>query len=343
MSESTLRYTPPYRDRDSLRNRPVFILRLETGTHVGYGEAAPLDGWTESESSCRKHLKSLSERSFETPGDLEDYEQNFTEAPAARYALNEARLDLEAKRRKRPLYHSYRDVNQNALEVTLNATLLLSGNYEESFDRLVQQGFRTVKVKALPSPYETFKTVKSLRDRTSKVIEFRIDPNESWTIESLLEHRSFIKELPLDYLEQPFARNNLKAHRRCRKLCRIALDESLLRYDLETIREEKAADVIIVKPHLIGGIDRSIELIDESLRAGLNPVVTTAFDGPIGRAGAMQVAAARSETLSPCGLATGDVLTNFPNWEAPLIRNGTLKVPGRPGLGLPDSLPVTKW
>ena len=119
----------------------------------------------------------------------------------------------------------------------------------------------------------------------------------------------------------------------------IAADELLLRnQSLTAIIEARAVDTLILKPSLLGGPFRCLELAEKARRAGIDIVVTSALDGVIGRLGALHLASAlRIERA--CGLATGAMLEQdlapFPKVEA-----GLLRVPEQAGLGEPSLLAV---
>jgi L-alanine-DL-glutamate epimerase-like enolase superfamily enzyme len=92
--------------------------------------------------------------------------------------------------------------------------------------------------------------------------------------------------------------------------------------------------VVVLKPMLLGGVLRALDLARRALQRGLRVVVTTSLDGAIARAGAAHLAAAVL-ALGPqpaAGLATGRLLLDdvCPDPLAP--EGGVVRIPQTPGL-----------
>ena len=63
-------------------------------------------------------------------------------------------------------------------------------------------------------------------------------------------------------------------------------------------------DVVVLKPMLVGGIRRSLDMARMAAHAGRSVVVTTSLEGAVGRSGAFWVALCAPSVLA-CGLDTG--------------------------------------
>ena len=94
----------------------------------------------------------------------------------------------------------------------------------------------------------------------------------------------------------------------------------------------EACDVVNVKLAGAGGFKPAREALRLARAKGLGAFLSSTLDGPWGIAAALQLAASEDLTLA-CGLATLEL------FDAPLARalpgprQGTLRVPRRPGAG----------
>ena len=94
-----------------------------------------------------------------------------------------------------------------------------------------------------------------------------------------------------------------------------------------------AADVLVIKPMMAGGLRRARAIIAQAQRAGLQTLVTTTIDAGVGVAAALHLAATLPTPLA-CGLATGALLVGDLLAQPIVVRNGALHVPDQPGLGV---------
>ena len=94
--------------------------------------------------------------------------------------------------------------------------------------------------------------------------------------------------------------------------------------------------MVNVKLASAGGFKPARDALRLARSKGLGAFLSSTLDGPWGIAAALQLAAAEDLQLA-CGLATLEL------FDAPLTRvlpapvNGTLRVPGGPGLGVDES------
>jgi L-alanine-DL-glutamate epimerase-like enolase superfamily enzyme len=139
----------------------------------------------------------------------------------------------------------------------------------------------------------------------------------------------------VDYVEQPLPAEDLDGHAALRgRGVDVAVDESLAAYDVEQILEADAADVVVLKPMVLGGPDLAREAAMAAREAGVEPVVSTTIDTVVARTGAVHLAASVPE-VGPCGLATGSMLRSDLAPDPAAVEDGHVTVPQESGLGLP--------
>ncbi|MCL4368789.1 MAG: hypothetical protein M1337_06445, partial [Actinobacteria bacterium] len=119
----------------------------------------------------------------------------------------------------------------------------------------------------------------------------------------------------------------------------IAADEAVGRLEqARRVVAAKAADVLVVKPMLAGGLRPAREIIALAQAAGLGVLVTTTIDSGVGVAAALHLATTLpgpegTPTLA-CGLATGRLLVGDLISRPWRVRDGAMRLPAGPGLGV---------
>jgi o-succinylbenzoate synthase len=320
--------------RGSIERREGFLVRIETDGTVGLGEATPLVGWTESTEECREAL----DRAKVVADELDwGIALAKLETPAARHGLSLALAEARARREEEPLYRSL-GANRTVSEVPVNATLG-AGTPEDLAARAsdaVEEGYRAIKLKiGTNGVEEDIERVRAVRNAVPEEVELRVDANGAWTQEEATAAIDALGALDVAYVEQPMPTADLSSHASLRGAgVDIALDESLAAHSVEKIIDADAADVLVLKPMVLGGVDRTVEAAERCRDAGIDPVVSTTIDAVVARLGAVHAAAA-IPNVRACGLATGSRLVTDLAPDPAVVEDGSIAVPQTEGLGLP--------
>jgi L-alanine-DL-glutamate epimerase-like enolase superfamily enzyme len=112
----------------------------------------------------------------------------------------------------------------------------------------------------------------------------------------------------------------------------VALDESVREAGVDAVVSADAADVVVCKPMVLGGLDVALEAAVRAREAGVTPVVTTTVDAAVARAGAVHLAAAVPK-VPPCGLATAGLLAADLLADPVPVDRGRVPLPAGAGLG----------
>ena len=96
--------------------------------------------------------------------------------------------------------------------------------------------------------------------------------------------------------------------------------------------EQRAADLLVLKPMLLGGVRPALELARRAAERGIGSFATTTFDSSVGAAAALHLAAALPWDAAQ-GLGTGDHLAADIVSHPLRPAGGRLAVPA-PGLGV---------
>ncbi len=252
--------------------------------------------------------------------------------PMAIAARRAAELDLEAKTRGLPMTELLGGSPGPVLAGAVVARFGdLSETLHESAARL-EEGYRKVKIKV--GPGFDVQPLRELRRRHPEVA-LAADANGAYEPGTVPAE---IDELDLLYLEQPYPPETgwpALAQLRTELSTPICLDESIT--GLPTLRSAitaGACDIVNVKPARLTGPRQAVEVHDLAQAAGLGLVAGGLLETGVGRAAAAAVARLpgfnHPADLSASGRYWERDLT-IPAW---VLRNGSLEVTDRPGIGV---------
>jgi o-succinylbenzoate synthase len=312
---------------------------------LGYGEATPVESLGRGDlGACLSVAIRLSEaliadgrRGAESV--CAQFSRRADDVPAARFGVETALLDLDAQLRGVRAADVLAESFPVREAVPVNALLsgVLPDVLAEEASRAVAEGFETLKLKVASDPPDVDRArVAAVRAAAGPEIAVRIDANGGWTPEAAIHALQLLDACELELVEQPVAPSDIAGLARVRSavLVPVAADESLaVRADAQRVIDGGAADLLVLKPAVIGGLRPSLSLARRGRARGLRAFATTALDGVIARAAALALAAALPEPMPACGLATGAWLADdFGRGPAPV--EGWLELSPAPGLGV---------
>ncbi len=206
-----------------------------------------------------------------------------------------------------------------------------------SAQETIAAGFHCIKLKMGADPEQEIARVAAIRNAIGPTIHLRLDANEAWTLDQAITILSHCADYDIQYIEQPLPAGDLEGMRKLRQEVPvpIAADEAVSDFkSARRVLDHAAADILIIKPQLVGGLRAGRQIIHEAVAHGVQCVITSAIEAGIGLAGALHLAAASPEVTLECGLATLHLLKDDLLLDDLLIENGILAVPAGPGLGV---------
>jgi L-alanine-DL-glutamate epimerase-like enolase superfamily enzyme len=192
----------------------------------------------------------------------------------------------------------------------------------------LREGFKVLKLKVGALDFkEELDLLKNIRKEFSPAdLELRLDANGAFAIDQAEEKLKWLSDFYIHSIEQPIKEGSWDA---MAKLCRfsqipIALDEELIGIvDRETKQELLSTiepQYIILKPSLIGGLQKSSEWIELANSQNIGWWATSALESNIGlNAIAQWVFTQKPQMVQ--GLGTGKVFSN--NIQSPLELRGS--------------------
>jgi O-succinylbenzoate synthase len=302
--------------RRQLYRREGLLLRLASDAgDVGWGEAAPLPGFSEErlQQATREAFKlkriatgrEIDGRWFEDNDDFSRLLDDPELSASTRFALEQAAWTLAAEQFEKPVHRLMMDDPHE----TLPLSRLLTGEPDDILDRLAdlkEDGFRAVKLKVGRRPLDDeVQLVEQLDERLGAGVALRLDANRAWTPEEARRFADGIAGVDLDYLEEPLEDPDaLPAFVEDTGLP-VALDETMRSVSLVTLSDHADyADTVVLKPTVLGGFSGLVYLADKATDLGLRPVWSSAYEAGIGMMGLVALAACADGDAAPLGADT---------------------------------------
>jgi len=286
----------------SERTALVIGVRAEDGT-TGLGEAAPLPGMSiDSLDDARRAAAELVARvplAIDSPAHATGVADRVTAAPAARFAVETALLGALAQHARTSIAALWSALPHGELHYAAVVDDIADARLA------IARGATCLKIKA-SGPDRVLRIARAVPG-----VRLRVDANRSWPRAGTVGWLEQLAALPIDYVEEPCR----DAHELLATPlpCRIALDESLIELDRAALdRALGSPDLaaLVLKPTLLGGFARCLELAALAHRHGVAPIVSHALEGPIGTAACIELARAIGADV-PVGLAPHPGLAGF--------------------------------
>jgi O-succinylbenzoate synthase len=334
--------SPPLEGPDGGTRRGV-LLRLETDDGaVGWGDAAPLPGFSaESTPEAADQLQALA-RSL--PGSTvavsrrrsslaKALKQVWTGrggaarwAPSVRFAVEGAIAEAAASASGRPTPALLGPQPRPAVSVN-DLVAAADEDAEAAAERIREDGYRAVKVKVgRGDPTYEAAGVRVLADRLGPGVSLRLDANRAWRLEEATAFADELRAVPVEYVEEPLAEpspDRLRDFERQTGLP-VALDETTREVRPGRLSVYRFARALVLKPTLIGGLRPALRFAAAADRFGMTPVVSAAFESGVGHRLLAALAATLGRADVPAGLGTyrrlqTDVLSPRPALAGPTI------------------------
>ncbi|AWK81364.1 o-succinylbenzoate synthase [Photobacterium damselae] len=249
-----------------LVTRDGFIVELKEGDRCGFGEIAPLPEFShETLEQAQQQAEALIEQWVET-GD----EDLNAVSPSVAFGFSMAQLELS-----------------QALPVEGNYQVapLCSGDPDDLVVRLNQMsGDKVAKIKV--GLYEAVRDgiVANMFLESIPELKLRLDANRQWTPLKAQQFAKYVKpelRAGIAFLEEP-CRNPADSLAFAQETgINIAWDETV-RDDGFEVKAEPGVAAIIIKPTLVGSIDKCRQLVEQAHQQGLTAVISSSLESSLG-------------------------------------------------------------
>ena len=187
-------------------HQPSLLVALQLGNLLGYGEAPAITYYNitveQMIADIEKHKTMIEKFAFTEPERYWHYLHHLLpKNPFLVSALDMAGWDLYGKIKNLPLYKLWNTTTENTPVTDYTIGI-------DTIDNMVN------KIQAKPWPVYKIKvgttydieTIEALRKHTNAV--FRVDANAGWTLEEALHKIPLLKELDVELVEQPLAKDD---------------------------------------------------------------------------------------------------------------------------------------
>jgi len=315
--------------RGTLLERQMVLLRIRDGEgRVGLGEGVPLS--LRGGTALADVVRELEEAGADEPEEAELERRAATLSAPARCALATALYDLRQR------VDAPSGLSEKPRFARCNATLVAGepGAVAADAERWCSAGFSTFKLK-LGAGGDDVAQVRAVREAIDPMARIRVDANAAWSVAEALRVLREIEPFDVELAEQPVATMEELAAVAAESPIPIAADESVATLaDAERARATGACQIVGVKLSKVGGVAAA-----ERIAAVLPTFLSSALDGPVGIAAAVELAA-RGEVHKPFdeplahGLATQRLFASTIAAVECQLFDDVLQMPRGPGLGV---------
>jgi L-alanine-DL-glutamate epimerase-like enolase superfamily enzyme len=186
-------------------HQPSLIVALQLGNLIGYGEAPAITYYNITVEQMIADIESkktmIEKFAFTTPDRYWHYLHHLLpDNPFLVCALDMAGWDLFGKMRKQPLYTLWNTQWQN---IPVTDYTIGIDTIEKMIEKIQAKPWPVYKIKV--GTANDMETIATLRKNTDAV--FRVDANAGWTLEEALDKIPVLKNLGVELVEQPLAKD----------------------------------------------------------------------------------------------------------------------------------------
>ncbi len=264
-------------------HQPTFIVQLEHFGHLGYGEAPaiayyhiPVEQMVEDLERKKLFVEKFA---FTEPDRWWHYCHHlFPKNNFLVCALDMAAWDIWGKMKRKPLKEFW--MPEQPMDPRCDYTIGID-SIERMVEKLKEQPWPIYKVKL--GTTQDIAIIEALRKHTDSVI--RIDANSAWTKEEALEKILVFRDLGVEFIEQPLAKDDWEGMRWLfdRSPLPLIADEACV-VEGDVARCKDHFHGINIKLTKCSGITPALRMIREARELGLKVMVGAMNESTIGSA-----------------------------------------------------------
>jgi o-succinylbenzoate synthase len=290
-------YSLPFKEplnvhEQELTKREGLFVHLKSDQDAeAFGEIAPLPGFSQENfkevlkqtKSLRSSLpdQSIPDRIEELDGKFENWLKEYHLKPSVRFGIEMAVLNLLANFKKMPLFQLLSASYHN--QIRING--LLQGSKRKVTRQaamLIQDGYTALKLKLGGDIDEDIDKVRSVNDVINGRALLHLDVNQAWDLNKAIKFGNEVGLAAVNYIEEPLKDITLIPEFFMKTTIPVALDESLLNLKIEDVKSISGVYTLVLKPMILGGIEKTWQIIAQTKKLGINTVISSSFETGIG-------------------------------------------------------------
>jgi len=307
------------------------LVTIDSGAHRGYGEAAPIRFYNQTQTSCIKALsqmgKLLKNRDpFEIENIATELATKFPGQPSAIAAIDLALHDLIGKSLGLPLWKYFgldpRQTPQTSFTIGIASLDIVRQKIGEA------ERYPILKIKL--GAQDDMEIMREVRRLVPKK-RLRVDANCGWSIPETLRKAGELEKLGIEFIEQPIPPGNNAGLKKIKSKIGIPLmtdESSLVAADIPLLRG--CVDGINIKLVKCGGLREALKMIHIARACGLKIMLGCMIESSV-----LISAAAQLSPLADYADLDGNLLiTDDPFRGVRIDKNAKLILSNAPGFGL---------
>lgn len=256
--------------------------------------------------------------------------------PQLKFAVEEALLDLTAKRMATPVASLFGGLCRKEVPVMRMLGLKPPKETAEEALGLMQRGYRYVKIKIGLDDERDVETVKRTRDALGENMFISVDANQAYTPMHAVKVLNQLTGCNLVAVEQPVRQDDVRGMAFVRRNIGIPVmaDEGVnTPMDALRLIEADALDAVSIKLWKMGGYYKSREIAAVCSGANVAVHVGSTAGSQLLEALQLHFCASLPDLFAGAEIGEFESLTDDPA-SGLVVEQGSLRVPDRPGLGV---------
>ena len=306
------------------------FLKMNINGLTGYGESAPTAYYNENiDTMCEAvdSIYDISEPNLENPDTFfEELEKLYPNYPSLRAGIEMAVYDIIGKLKNKSVCELFGlDSSRTPLTsftIGIDKPELLKMKFEEA------EKYPVIKIKmGSEFDYEIINFLKNIKDK-----KIRIDANEGWKREEAVKKMELLKEIGVEFVEQPLKKQDLEGILWLKERVDMKLftDENVkTSQDINNIKD--IYDGINIKLMKCGGLSEAKKMIDIAHSYNIEVMLGCMIESSLAITAASQI----SPSVEYADLDGNLLISNDP-FKGVSVINGKLVIPKKPGLGLEE-------
>ncbi len=254
----------------------------------------------------------------------------------AKAAIDCALHDLKARLLGVPLYDLLGGKVTDRIPICRMLGLKTPAEMAERAQRLVDQGYRYLKLKVAGDVRDDIERLRAVRRQVGDEVRLVADPNQSYRVKDAIMFAERAKEFAVDIIEQPVRADDLDGLQEVTRASSIAIEADESAYDASStyrLAATRSVNAVSLKVPKMGGLRavqtaaRICEVAHLGCRMGAN------VGSQLLAAHALHLAVTLPNITYACELAEFQKLLNDP-FDGLKVENGFLYVPDAPGVGV---------
>ena len=253
-----------------------------------------------------------------------------------KFAVEEALLDLQAKRMQTPLFNLFGGLSRREVPVMRMLGLKPPKETADEALALVERGYRYVKIKIGLDDKRDIETVKRTRETLGEEVMISVDANQAYTPMRAVRVLNQLRDCNLIVCEQPVRQDDVRGMAFVRQHVDIPImaDEGVVTAtDALRLLEADAMDAVSIKVWKMGGYYKSRDIASVCSAANVAVHVGSTAGSQLMEALQLHFCASIPDLFAGAEIGEFESLNDDPA-SGLTIDQGTLTVSDRPGLGI---------